>query len=98
MGRRRYRSMGYVYKRSNGIYEIRYPIPADVRSNFPKPSGSGLKSHVILSLGTRDQAEANRLSFQKIVEIDGKFSTLRDVAKSEHCPPSATMRQIGQIA
>lgn len=84
MGRRRYRSMGYVYKRSSGIYEIRYPIPADVQPNFPQPNGSGLRSHIILSLGTRDQVEANRLSRQKTIEIEGKFSTLRDVVKSEH--------------
>ncbi|MEZ6001081.1 DUF6538 domain-containing protein [Hyphomonas sp.] len=76
--------MGYVYKRSSGIYEIRYPIPADVQPNFPQPSGSGLRSHIILSLGTRDIGEANRLSAHKIVEIEGKFSTLRDVVKSEH--------------
>lgn len=82
MRKRRYRNMPFVYPRSNGIYEIRYPIPDDVRSYFPKSDGSSFKSHVIVSLGTRDQAEANRLAASKFPEIEQKFSVLRGGAIS----------------
>lgn len=72
--------MGYIYRRSNGIFEIRYPIPDDVRSYFPKGDGRTFKSHVIVSLSTRDQAEANRSAVSKFEHIEQKFSVLREGA------------------
>ena len=51
--------MSYVYKRSdNGIFEIKYPVPSDVQAYFPKPKGNGFRTHIYVSLGTRDRTEA----------------------------------------
>ena len=83
MRKRRYRAMDYVYKRANGIYETRYPIPDDVRSYFPKSDGKSFREKLYFSLGTRDRAEANRTALTKFVEIEKKFSVLRDGARSE---------------
>jgi len=74
--------MGYIYRRPNGIFEIRYPIPSNVRSYFPKGDGRTFKSHVIVSLGTRDQAEANRSAVSKFEQIEQKFAVLRDGAQT----------------
>ncbi|MAN46162.1 MAG: hypothetical protein CMF04_08170 [Hyphomonas sp.] len=70
--------MGYVYKRSNGFFEIRYPISSDVVSYFPKPNGKSFKTHTIKSLGTRDQQETNKVVIDCAREIEGTFSFLRD--------------------
>lgn len=83
MRKRRYRAMDYVYKRGNGWYQIRYPIPGEVRSYFPKRDGKSFKKHIIVSLGTCDPTEANRLARFKFVEIENKFSVLREGAQSE---------------
>lgn len=83
MRARRYRSMSYVYKRSIGLFEIRYPIPSDLVSYFPKPNGKGFKTHLIKSLGTRDQQEANKVAIDCAKEIEGAFSFLRDGIASD---------------
>ena len=83
MRKRRYRAMDYVYKRVNGLYEIRYPVPDDVRSYFPKSDGKSLREKLYISLGTRDQVEANRTALTKFVDIEQKFSVLRDGARSK---------------
>jgi integrase len=83
MPRRRYRAMDYVYRRPNNIFEVRYPVPDDVRSYFPKTDGIRSKTHIIISLGTRDQAEANRIARTKFAEIEQKFSVLRDGDESD---------------
>jgi len=76
--------MSYVYKRpGNGIFEIKYPVPSDVRAYFPKPSGNGFRTHITVSLGTRDQTEANRLAQKKFVELEDKFDVLRQGVASE---------------
>ncbi|MEH6810584.1 MAG: DUF6538 domain-containing protein [Hyphomonas oceanitis] len=75
--------MDYVYKRVNGLYEIRYPVPDDVRSYFPKSDGKSLREKLYISLGTRDQVEANRTALTKFVEIEQKFSVLRDGVRSK---------------
>lgn len=77
MRARRYRSMSYVYQRSNGVFEIRYPIPSDVGSYFLKPNGKGFRTHIIKSLSTRAQKEANKKAIDCIKEIEGVFSVLR---------------------
>jgi|GEM_PF-389246 len=82
MRKRRYRAMDYVYKRDNGLYEIRYPVPVDVRHYFPKRDGKSFKKHIIASLGTRSSTEANRLARSKFIEIENKFSVLREGAQS----------------
>jgi integrase len=74
--------MGYIYRRPNGIFEIRYPIPGNVRCYFPKGDGGTFKSHVIVSLGTRDQTEANRSAVSKFEQIEQKFAVLRDGAQT----------------
>ena len=75
--------MSYVYRRANGLFEIRYPIPADVVSYFPKPKGKGVRSHIIKSLGTRDQKEANKAAVERAKEIEAVFSALRDGVASD---------------
>ncbi len=82
MGKRRYRSMQYVYKRPDGLYQFRYPIPHDVSSYFPKGDGSKVQSHVIGSLGTAEREEANRRAVTKFADIERKFSVLREGAQS----------------
>lgn len=84
MGRRRYRLMEYVYPRPDGRFEIRYPIPADVRKYYPKGDGSKYQSHIIRSLGTSDREEANRRAVVKFAELERKFSVLREGAVSPH--------------
>ncbi|ABI65797.1 phage integrase family protein [Maricaulis maris MCS10] len=77
--KRRYRRMNYVYARSDsGIFELRYPIPKDLRAFYPKPNGKGARAQIIRSLGTKDAAEANRLASTLIVEAETQFSALRD--------------------
>ncbi|MEH6489320.1 site-specific integrase [Hyphomonas oceanitis] len=76
--------MTYVYTRSGGLYEVRYPIPEDVRSYFPKKDGIGFKRQVTVSLGTRDPAKANRIAPSKFAEIESKFAVLRNAVGSEH--------------
>ncbi len=83
MRARRYRSMSYVYRRSNGLFEIRYPIPSDVVGYFPKPNGKGFKTHIIKSLSTRNQMEANKVAIDCTMEIEGAFSVLRDGVASD---------------
>ena len=77
LGRRRYLNMQYVYPRSNGIFEIRYPVPDDVQKYFPKPNGEGYRDAIVQSLGTRDQQEANRRAAEKMRDLDRRFSILR---------------------
>ncbi|MBU2604691.1 MAG: site-specific integrase [Alphaproteobacteria bacterium] len=76
--------MSYVYKRPNGLFEVRFPIPNDLRGYFPKSDRMSFKTHIIVSLGTRDQAEANSSATSRFVEIEQKFSVLRDGVRSEH--------------
>lgn len=87
MGKRRYRSMQYVYKRPDGHYQFRYPIPDDVSRYYPKGDGSKFQSHVIGSLGTADREEANRRALVRFADLERKFSILRDGAKSPQFVP-----------
>lgn len=84
MRRRRYGAMRYVYKRPEGLFQIRYPIPIRLRSYFPNSEGIGFKKHIIVSLGTRDQSEANRSASPRMLEIEQKLSLLDDGVQSEH--------------
>lgn len=77
MGKRRYLAMSYVHQRSNGIFEIRYPIPKDVRIYFPKRNGEGVRDQIIESLSTRDRAEASRRATEKIQNLNRRFAALR---------------------
>ena len=70
--------MSYVYERSNGLFEIRYPIPSDVVSYFPKPNSKRFRTHIIKSLSTRDQNDANKAAIDCIKEFEGAFSVLRE--------------------
>lgn len=74
--RRRYRSMGYVYQRNSGIYELRYPIPKTLQPYFPKPSGKGFRSHHIEGLGTRDANQANARAQERIQTLQSLFDYL----------------------
>lgn len=83
MRKRRYRAMAYVYKRTKDLFEVRYPVPKDLRNYFPKEDGLGFKTQIIVSLGTRDREIANRKASAIFFEIEQKFSVLRDGARSE---------------
>ena len=75
--------MSYVYERSNGLFEIRYPIPSDVVNYFPKPSGKGFRTHIIKSLGTRDKSVANTKAVGELSAIESMFSVLRKEEASD---------------
>ena len=75
--RRRYMSMNYVYPRSNGLLELRYPIPNELRSYFPKTSGNGNRVWIGGSLGTRDATSANVTARERIERYEKLFAVLR---------------------
>lgn len=75
--RRRYRSMGYVYSRSDGNLELRYPIPAELQCYFPKPNGKGFRTFVGGSLGTKDTMTANAAAAERIAKYERLFGFLR---------------------
>lgn len=83
MRTRRYRCMSYVYARSNGLFEIRYPIPVYVVNYFPKPSGKGFRTHIIKSLGTRDKSVATSTAIAEVSAFESMFSVLREGVASD---------------
>lgn len=84
MGKRRYRAMQYVYKRSDGHWQYRYPIPSDVSRYYPTGDGSKFRTHFVGSLGTPDRDEACRRAVLEFAKFERKFSMLRDGVNSPH--------------
>lgn len=70
--------MDYVYRRTGGLFEVRYPIPDDLRGYFPKKNSTKFRTHLIQSLGTRDQSEANGRARELFLAFEKKFALLRD--------------------
>lgn len=75
--RRRYLSMSYVYARSDGNLELRYPIPPELQCYFPKTNGLGFRQFVGGSLRTKDTVVANAAAADRISEHEKLFSFLR---------------------
>ncbi len=72
----------YVTRRANSIYEIRYPIPANVQRFYPKSNGNGFRKQIVKSLGTRDPKEAQFKQVELISELEAELQVLRgDVDK-----------------
>ncbi|MDQ7020184.1 MAG: hypothetical protein Q9M33_13610 [Robiginitomaculum sp.] len=72
----------YVTQRANRIYEIRYPIPANVQRFYPKSNGNGFRKQIVKSLSTRDPKEAQFKQVELISELEAEFQVLRgDVDK-----------------
>lgn len=75
---RRYRSMNYVYSRSDGNLELRYPIPEKLRRYFPKANGLDTRKWIGGSLGTKDSNVANRTAAEQVSRYEKLFAFLRD--------------------
>lgn len=85
--RRRYLSMNYVYTRTNGLLELRYPIPVELQVYFPKRSGKGFRNWIGGSLGTRDTTVANQSARNRIERYEKLFSLLSDEINSKAVEP-----------
>lgn len=75
--RRRYMSMTYVYARSDGNLELRYPIPPELQCFFPKTNGLGFRQFIGGSLGTKDTTVANAAAARRISEYEQLLGFLR---------------------
>lgn len=75
----------HVQLRSNGMLELRYPIPRDVAPRFPQVNGR-VRTHLICSLGTRDIRLANAKADALRTKIRADIAEARATKQSPDLP------------